>query len=678
MFALVANHLGGIVGGEEWEDLSVRVIRGIAMDGPRQASSGHPGTAMALAPLAHVLFTRVMKIDPSDPTWPDRDRFVLSPGHASILQYAMLHLAGFGLTRDDLLAFRQLGSLTPGHPEVGHTDGVEVTTGPLGQGFANAVGMAIAERHLRATHGAELCDHRVWCIVGDGCLEEGISHEAASLAGHLGLDRLVCIYDDNQITIDGPTSLSLNDDAAMRFRSYGWNVLELGAVPDDLDALEAGLRQGAANEGSPTLIILKTRIGWPSEKFVDTSAAHGSPFPAEEIAATKERMGLPTDAPFYAPDSVFTAYQKALEPNRALHAEWNDRVAAAGAAGQKYLDQVAGCLPDAVRDTNPTFETGSSVATRRAFGTCLATTANVLPGLIAGGADLTENTGTELPGATAQSADHPEGTQLYFGVREHAMGGLMNGMALHGGILPVGGTFFVFSDYMRGAVRVAAISNAHVIYSFTHDSIGVGEDGPTHQPIEHLASLRAMPGLTVLRPADANETIQAWQLALKVEGPVAMILSRQNLPVLAETAELAAQGVPRGGYTLALRGPASPQVVFAATGSEVSLAIEAADLLAERGISSSVASLPCLEIFDALPLAERLEVLPADVPVLSVEAGATQGWAKYADASIGVDRFGLSAPGPVAYEALGLTASNIAAQAEALVGATLGPRRARA
>ena len=676
-FAGVTERPGGIVGGEEWEDLAVRVIRALAMDGPRAASSGHPGTAMALAPLAHVLFSRVMVIDPEDPTWPDRDRFVLSPGHASMLLYSMLHLTGYDLSLDDLRAFRQLGSKTPGHPEVGMTPGVEVTTGPLGQGFANAVGLAIAERQLRATHGADLCDHRVWCIVGDGCLEEGISHEAASLAGHLGLDRLVCIYDDNEITIDGPTSMSLNDDTAMRFRSYGWNVVELGAKADDLDAIEAALRSAAAHEGKPSLVILKSVIGWPSESHSGTAFAHGNPFSPDEIASTKERMGLPSNESFYVPSEVREGYHLALERGRLARAAWSDRVASAQQRGDAYLAQLSGAALEDASAALPDFEVGASIATRRAFGTCIQLTASSLPGLIAGSADLTENTGTELKGATAQSFESQEGSQLYYGVREHAMGAVMNGLALHGGVLPVGGTFFVFSDYMRGAIRVAAISEAHVVYVFTHDSIGVGEDGPTHQPIEHLASLRAMPGLTVLRPADAIETAQAWSLALRLDGPVALILSRQNLPVLEETSRLAAEGVARGGYVLATRGTGDPELVLVATGSEVSLALEAADLLAASGTACQVVSLPSFELFERLSPSERAVVLPPELPVLSVEAASTFGWSTYADDSVGIDRFGLSAPAAQAFEELGITAENVAQRAAALLARDPQERRRR-
>jgi len=668
---------GGIDGGAEWEDLAVRVIRALAMDGPRKASSGHSGTAMALAPLAHVLFSRVMRYDPDEPEWADRDRFVLSVGHASILLYSMLHLNGFDLSIEDLEQFRQFGSRTPGHPEYGMTQGVEVTTGPLGQGFANAVGMAIAERHLRVTHGAELCDHRVWCIVGDGCLEEGISHEAASLAGHLGLGRLVVIYDDNKITIDGPTSLALNDDPAGRFRAYGWHVLELDGAENDLDALEAALREASEVTDQPSMIVLKTHIGWPSERYTDDAFAHGNPFPPEEIAATKERMGLDPALSFSVPHDLYARYRDAREDSRHEREAWHERLGASEEKGVAFLRQLEGDVTSAIASPLPRFEPGTQLATRRAFGTCINESAPLLPQLISGSADLTENTGTEIKGATIQSAGSPEGIQLHFGIREHGMGAVMTGMALHGGILPVGGTFFVFSDYMRGAIRVAAVSGAHVIYVFTHDSIGVGEDGPTHQPVEQLAALRAMPEISVIRPADAHETAAAWRVALESPGPVALILSRQNVPVLEETRLSALAGVKKGGYVLASRGDGPPEVVLVATGSEVALALKAAELLAEKGHASSVASLPSFDRFDELSPSEQALVLPENLPILSVEAGTTFGWAKYADASIGIDRFGASAPADEIFASLGLTPERVAEAAHALIGQPVGPARRR-
>jgi transketolase len=557
------------------------------------------------------------------------------------------------------------------------TQGVEVTTGPLGQGFANAVGMAIAERHLRATHGDELCDHRIWCIVGDGCLEEGVSHEAASLAGHLGLGRLVAIYDDNKITIDGPTSLALNDDPAARFRAYGWNVVELDGVENDLDALEAALRGAAEVTDQPSMIVLKTHIGWPSERYTDDAFAHGNPFPPEEIAATKERMGLDPALSFSVPHELYGQYRAAREASRHEREAWHERLGAAGEKGVAFLRQLEGDVTAAIASPLPNFEEGGELATRRAFGKCINESAPLLPQLISGSADLTENTGTEIKGATIQSAASPEGIQLHFGIREHAMGAVMTGMALHGGILPIGGTFFVFSDYMRGAIRVAAVSGAHVIYVFTHDSIGVGEDGPTHQPVEQLAALRAMPEISVLRPADAHETAAAWRVALESTGPVALILSRQNVPVLEETRLSALAGVKKGGYVIAKHGEGPTEVVLVATGSEVSLALRAADLLAAKGHACSVASLPSFDRFDELSPSEQALVLPETVPILSVEAGTTFGWAKYADASVGIDRFGASAPADEIFASLGLTPERVAEAAQALIGQPIGPARRR-
>jgi transketolase len=668
---------GGVIGGDEWEDLAVKVIRGLAMDGPRKASSGHPGTAMALAPLAHVLFSRVMKYDPEDPQWVDRDRFILSCGHVSILLYSMLHLTGYELSLEDLKEFRQLGSRTPGHPENELTVGVEVTTGPLGQGFANAVGMAVAERHLRAHFGEDLCDHQIWAIAGDGCLEEGISHEAASLAGHLGLGRLVCVYDDNHITIDGPTELALNDSAPDRFRAYNWHVIELGERSNDLEAIEQALRSGAAETERPTLIVLRSHIGWPSPRFTDSPLAHGNPFPPEEIEETKSLMGLPPSQTFWVPDEVLEGYRAALQPNRDARSAWMDRLQVAGERGERFLARMRGDMTEALRAAPPAFEVGQELATRRSFVQSLNATSSALPSVISGSADLTENTGTLLASAQIQDRLNPGGSQLHYGVREHGMAGVMTGMALHGGVLPVGGTFFVFSDYMRGAVRVAAISGAKVVYVWTHDSIGVGEDGPTHQPIEQLAALRAMPGLTVIRPADAFECDVAWRLALETPGPVAMVLSRQNLPILEETCQRARHGVAQGAYVLAELGSGDPEVVLVGTGSEVSLCMEAARILETDGVPSRIVSMPCFEWFQRLDLATQASVLPPLIPVLSVEAASTFGWSRYADASVGIDHFGASGPASEIFEQFGFTPERVAAAARSLMSAPMGPRRAR-
>ncbi|HLT16927.1 MAG TPA: transketolase [Acidimicrobiales bacterium] len=644
------------------EARAISVVRGLSMDAPHAARSGHQGTAMALAPLAHVLWTRIMRYDASDPEWPDRDRFVLSAGHASILLYSMLHLTGHGLTLEDLKAFRQWGSATPGHPERGHTAGVEVTTGPLGQGIANAVGMAIAERSLRARFGTDLVDHRTFCIAGDGDLSEGVSHEAASLAGHLGLGRLICVYDDNRITIDGTTDLALSDDAAKRFEAYGWHVLELGEAADDLDALEAGLRAAMAEEDRPSLVILRSHIAHPSPSKTDDPAAHGYALKDEEIREAKQVLGLPVDEPFYVPDDVLAWYREAGARGAEARAAWEKRLEAYD-GDRAVLDACFDATGLAGwTEALPRWEPGERVATRVASGACLQALADVVPALVAGGADLTSNTGTVLAGHGVQSREEPGGRQLYFGIREHAMAAAMNGMALHGGVLPVGGTFLVFSDYCRPAIRLAALSRAKVIYAFTHDSVGVGEDGPTHQPIEHVASLRAIPDLLVLRPADANETAAAWRIAVEHDGPTALILSRQDLPVLDGTA---GAPVERGGYVL--RPADDPDVVLVATGSEVSVAVDAAEGLAAEGVAAQVVSLPSWELLAEQPEEYLNEVLPPEVPTLAVEAGATLGWERWADDVVGIDRFGASAPGSRVLAELGFTAANVAARARELI-----------
>ncbi len=646
----------------ELEKTAIDVVRGLAMDAPHAARSGHQGTAMALAPLAHVLWTRVLRYDAADPDWPDRDRFVLSAGHASILQYAMLHLTGHGLTLDDLRDFRQWGSKTPGHPEVGHTRGVEVTTGPLGQGLANAVGMAMAERWLSARFGAELFDHHTFVIAGDGDLAEGVSHEAASLAGHQRLDKLVVVYDDNHVSIDGPTELALSDDAAGRFRAYGWNVVELGEVADDLDALEAALVDARAHTGSPTLLVLRSHIGHPSPSLTDDPSAHGLAFGEDEIREAKQVMGLPEE-PFWVPDEVRDLYRAAGERGRAEREAWEKRLAAY-AGDRAALD----CCLDAEgmpgwESSLPGFEPGAKVATRKASGKVLQSLVDVVPGLVGGGADLTGNTGTTIADAGVMSADEPGGRQLYFGVREHGMAAIMNGMALHGGLLPVGGTFLVFSDYARGAVRLSALSGAKVVYSFTHDSVGVGEDGPTHQPVEHVASLRAMPGLSVIRPADAVETVGAWRVAVDGHGPTALILSRQDLPVLEGTS---AEGAARGGYVVR-DTDGDADVVLVSTGSEVHVCVEAAEALAAEGLAARVVSLPSWDLFEAQDDAYRADVLPRAVPTLAVEAGVSFGWDRYAHATVSIDRFGASAPGDEVLARLGFTPEHVASRARALL-----------
>jgi transketolase len=646
----------------ELDQQAVAVIRGLAMDAPLAANSGHQGTAMALAPLAHVLYSRVMTFDPADPAWPDRDRFILSAGHASILQYSMLFLTGHGLTMDDLRAFRQWESATPGHPEAGHTAGVEVTTGPLGQGFANAVGMALAERILAERFGSDAMDHHTFVIAGDGCLMEGVSHEAASLAGHLALDKLVAIYDDNHITIDGTTDLAYSDDVPGRFRSYGWNVVELGEIADDMDALEAALLSASAHTGSPTLLVLRSHIGYPSPDHTDDHEAHGLAFDADDVARTKDAMGIPNE-PFWVPDELVEAYRNhAGGRGAAAHTRWNERNAATAASAEWVAawngTGIAGWDADLAR-----YQRGEKVATRKAIQAALQSTESSLPGLVAGAADLTGNTGTQLGGQTTQSVSNPGGRQVYYGVREHGMGAAMVGMALHGGILPVGGTFFVFVDYMRPAVRLAALSGAKVCFVFTHDSVGVGEDGPTHQPVEQLASIRAIPNLHVVRPADANETVAAWQDAVAHDGPTALILSRQGIEVVTD-----GSAVEFGAGIVT--GDGEPDIVIVATGSEVPVAVTASERLGADGVSARVVSMPSWDRFDEQNTGFHRGIFPPNVPVLAVEAGASMGWHKYADDVVGIDRFGASAPGSVALDRLGINPDHVVIHAKDLIAGT--------
>ncbi len=631
------------------------------MDAPLKANSGHQGTAMALAPLAHVLYSRIMKHDPQHPHWPDRDRFILSNGHASILQYSMLFLNGYGLELDDIKAFRQWESLTPGHPEAGITTGVEVTTGPLGQGIANSVGMAIAERIVADRFGKDVQDHHTFVIAGDGCFMEGVSHEAASLAGHLKLGGLVCIYDDNHITIDGDTNLTYNDNVPGRFEAYGWHVEQLGEMANDLDGLEAAIRRAMAVTDKPSLLVLRSHIAYPSPDFLDDHKAHGNPFKAEQITRTKAVMGIP-DEPFWAPSELVDAYrshastrgadelaawQARFDASSLDHAAWDAAWAATGIAGWE--------------DSLPTWDLGAMVPTREAIQTAFDATIAGVPGLVAGAADLTGNTGTKLAGQTIQAFDTPGGRQVHYGIREHGMGSAMVGMAKHGGVLPAGGTFFVFLDYMRPPVRLASLSRAKVLFVFTHDSVGVGEDGPTHQPVEHIATLRAIPELQVIRPADANETAQAWRAVVEHDGPTALVLSRQAVRVCTD-----GSAVDKGGATIV--GVDSPQLILVGTGSEVSLCVDSAAELAKSGIATSVVSLPSWDRFEKQPAAYKAAVFPAGVPVLSVEAAVTFGWSRYADDSVGIDRFGESAPGALVLAKLGMNVANVVARATALVG----------
>lgn len=633
------------------------------MDAPHKAKSGHQGTAMALAPLAHVLWTRIMRYDPQCPTWPDRDRFILSAGHTSILQYVMLYLTGYGLTLDDLRDFRQWGSSTPGHPEVGHTPGVEVTTGPLGQGFANAVGMAITEAQLRARFGVKVCDHRVFVVASDGDIAEGVSHEAASLAGHLGLGRLLVCYDDNGITIDGDVELAMSDDTSARFRAYGWHVEELEIRDDKLDDLEACLRNAIAVTDRPSLVITRSLIGYPAPDSANTSAAHGYAVFDAEIASTKAIMGLPPNRSFYVPDSVLDYYRTAGAAGKKERVAWEKRKA-------NYEDNNAelnACL-DARRiadwpATLPSWTSGDLVATRKASQAMFSALLSTVPALTGGSADLTGSTGTDITTTGVFSTSNRSGRQLYFGIREHAMAAIANGMALHRGAIPVIGTFLVFADYMRPAIRLAALSRAKVVFVFTHDSVGVGEDGPTHQPVEHLASLRAIPNLQVIRPADAKETVGAWQIAIDSDGPIALILTRQNVPVLPDTC---ASHVHAGGYVL--HDPPDARITLVGTGSEVSKCYEAAAVLAkEHLVSARIVSLPSWELFEKQKKQIQTDVLRPDLASLAVEAGSTLGWKRWVDEVIGIDRFGASAPGETVMKKLGISSDRITEKACAML-----------
>jgi transketolase len=644
------------------ETRGINVIRGLTLDAVRAASSGHTGTAMALAPLAHVLWTRVMRYDAADPRWPDRDRFVLSAGHASMLLYSMLHLTGFGLSLDEIRRFRQWGSSTPGHPEMGHTAGVEVTTGPLGQGIGNAVGMALAERHLRSRFGSDVFDHRTFAICSDGDLMEGVSHEVASFAGHQRLGRLVAVYDDNHITIDGPTELALSDDAAGRFRAYGWHVVELGEVADDLDAIERGVRAAMTVEDAPSLVVLRSHIGNGLPTKHDTADAHGAITDDDEVDGAKAALGLPVDQRFWVPDEVAAMYARAGQRGRSEREAWEKRLADWDGPRADLEAALAASGLNGWREHLPVFAAGSSTATRQAANATFDALVDVVPGLITGGADLTGNTGTKLD-APVMTPEEPAGRRLYFGVREHGMGTIANGMAAHGGVLPAVGTFLVFSDYMRGAVRLAAVSGLKVVYVWSHDSVGVGEDGPTHQPIEHVAALRAMPGLDVIRPADATETAGAVAAAIDHDGPTALILTRQGVPSLEGTD---ASAVARGGYVVT-DADGAPEVVLVGTGSELQHCVAAAEQLRAGGTAVRVVSLPCWERFARLTDDERSAVLPAGVPAVGVEAGTSFGWHRWVDATVSIERFGASAPGGTVMSELGMTAGHVVETARRLL-----------
>ena len=658
------------------ELLAINTARTLAMDAVQAAESGHPGTPMALAPLAYVLYHRHLKHNPADPAWPDRDRFVLSAGHASMLLYSALYLSGYNISLDDIRHFRQWGSKTPGHPEVGHTPGVETTTGPLGQGVANAVGMAIAERSLAATFnrdGHTIVDHTTWFIAGDGDLMEGISHEAASYAGHQKLGKLIGFFDDNRITIDGSTDLSCSDDVGARFTAYGWHIARVADV-NDLAALDAAIAEARAETGRPSLIVVRTHIGFGSPNRVDTAKAHGEPLGKDEIALTKQALGWPWPEPFHVPPDALAHWRSVQERGAASQDAWRRQVIAYAKAHQtdakEFGRRMQGDLPAGWESAVPTFDkTNGNVASRAASGAVLNAIAAKVPELIGGSADLSGSNLTTVKGAPAMSAATPGGRNMNFGIREHAMGGVMNGMALHGGVIPYGGTFLVFADYMRPSIRLAALMGLQVVYVFTHDSIGLGEDGPTHQPVEHLTALRCIPNLTVIRPADAAETAEAWRMAVRNRrGPTALVLTRQKLSLFERPPGAEAALASRGAYTLV--AVEHPQVVLLSSGSEVQVAVDAAALLAVGGIAASVVSVPSHERFAAQDAAYRDSVLPLGVPRVAVEAAHPMSWHALVGPGgtvVGINRFGASAPYQRLYEEYGITPAAVATAARALV-----------
>ncbi len=664
---------------DDIDQRAVTTIRTLSMDAVEQANSGHPGAPMGLAPVAYVLYSRFLKHDPANPNWPDRDRFVLSCGHASMLLYGVLHLMGYGLELDDIKNFRQWGSKTPGHPEIEVVPGAEMTTGPLGQGVATSVGMALAEAHLAETFNRPdhtVIDHRTWVLCSDGDLMEGVSSEAASLAGHLKLGKLVWIWDDNRITIEGGTDIAVSDNIPARFAAHGWRVLEVEDA-NDLEALAGAFDQAAAGDGRPTLVRVRSHIAFGAPSKQDTPGAHGAPLGAEEIRATKAAYGWPEEETFLVPPEVREHCRRAVQRGAEAQRAWTVAAEAWAKAEpelavewQRRLDR---SFPEGWTSSLPVFEDDAKIATRGASGTVLNAIAGELPELVGGSADLAPSNKTFIANGGNVQATSLGHRNLHFGIREHAMGAVLNGLALHGGLRPFGGTFLVFSDYMRPAIRLAALMEQPVIYVFTHDSVWVGEDGPTHQPVEHLLALRAIPNLVVLRPADANETAAAWTVALeRTTGPTALLLSRQGLPVLKRAREIGTEGVARGAYVLSDAESGTPAVVVIATGGEVTLAIDAAAELAASGIEARVVSMPSWELFAEQSEEYRRRVLPPAVPRLAVEAGVTLGWRDIVGdtgAVIGIDRFGTSAPGAEVVEKFGLTVEAVVKKAVELVGA---------
>lgn len=657
------------------ETLAINTIRTLAIDAVQKANSGHPGLPMGAAPMAYALWTKFLKFNPHNPQWPNRDRFVLSAGHGSMLLYALLYLTGYEVTLDDLKNFRQWGSNTPGHPEHGDTPGVETTTGPLGQGAATAVGMALAEAYLasyfnRPDH--KIVDHYTYALVSDGDLMEGIASEACSLAGTWGLGKLIFLYDDNKITLDGETSMTFTEDVPARFDAYSWHTLEV-KDGNDVQAIANAISAAKALHDKPTLISVRTTIGYGSPNKAGKSSAHGSPLGAAEVALTKEAYGWPQEA-FHVPGEALEFFRGAVEIGAKREAAWQEQFAAWRAAYPDLAAEwdlaLAGKLPEGWDADLPSFDPQKQMATRNASGEVLNAIAKHIPTMIGGDADLAGSTKTLIKGAPNTGADFPAARNVRFGVREHGMGAIVNGLALHGGIIkPYSATFLTFSDYMRGAIRIGALMKVPALYVFTHDSIGLGEDGPTHQPVEHVMSLRLIPNLYVFRPADANETAAAWHTAMMLDTPAALIFTRQDLPILADVERIRA-GVPRGGYVLA-DCEGTPEVILLGTGSEVSIAHEAYRMLTDAGVKARLVSLPCWELFDAQDAAYRESVLPSAVTArVSIEAGVTLGWQKYTGThglNIGVDHYGASAPYEIIYEQFGLTAEKVVEAAKRLL-----------
>ena len=672
----------------------IDTLRFLSVDMVQKANSGHPGLPLDAAPMAYVLWTKHMKYHPADPHWADRDRFVLSAGHGSALLYSLLHVTGYDVSLDDIKHFRQWGSKTPGHPEYGHTPGVEVTTGPLGQGLANAVGMAIGEAQLASTYnrdGHSVIDHSTWAIVSDGDLMEGVASEAASLAGHLKLGKLVCLYDDNYVTLAGGTDITFSEDRAKRFEAYGWQTIKVDDG-NDLAAIDKALNDAVAETSRPTLILVRTHIGYGSPKQ-DSYKAHGSPLGKEDVKATKEKLGWPTEPDFLVPEPALSHFREALQRGTRAQADWNDGMRDYAKAFPELAGELQrrlrGELPKDWDADIPTFETDAKgMATREAGGKVMNAVAPRLVALFGGSADLDSSTFTNLkgfgdfnPAATAnvdtQGSDSAGwsdgGRNLHFGVREHAMGAIVNGLAAHGGFIPYGATFLIFSDYMRPAIRLAALMGLHVVHVFTHDSVALGEDGPTHQPIEQLASLRAIPNLTLIRPADANETAVAWQVAVETrKRPVLFALSRQKLPTIDRTRYASADGVRHGAYVLSDAKDGKPELILIATGSEVDLILAAAEQLRADGVAVRCVSMPSWDLFEAQPHSYRDKVLPPGVSArLAVEMGATLGWRRYVGDHgdvLGIDHFGVSAPADVLQREFGFTPENVVKRAKALLG----------